>query len=729
MDEWLSFGDRRRAAREVSSGRKICDCKHQSVMSAAGRLDYWTGLDARVKIKDSAGIVRVLYFPLPNPNSKARPWKVYGSCPPLMTSHPTPTSAGSEARGDNRVLGGNEVRGEAPQVDLAPEEGRDRRLKRGICEGEGGGGGWRRKLLRRRLPDSRHPEVTGTSPWARRQHWSGSTRLHCAAMKWRGEREIPEKICRPAVSSSTIPTCENPRVGRTGFEPGSLWWDASRLTAKPPRTIVYAIPVPDIAVLRWRKGFQQILRTVLEVCERFRQSITRRVQARIQAQGGHIENFLVHAVHAAGRATSHSSAAVPRPRNISPRVVVYHSAALQKLRQMAKARLQPKQNDMRAERQHRCSSLDAWRRTEVVEHMRLMLGKNVVVCCGREQGTQDDEEWKLQSKYNVRRQIEQPKTRWEELVIEEVARKDEDWKTIKPGRVEGQRKIDEIYQADSAIGCKQSWMIMVMTMMSRGDTEEHDDPGSSGPSASYSTPSLVSIILAGRKGGIPDIECSLHREQPLAILHYRLPSSCTVWQYPTSRALCLLPRNLIFPLISHISHEIALVTMVAKLRHGKQPEYPVLKITVFVWPRAPALARRKRQERAAVKTRLCVAAQCLREAATQMALLVVSPCLWPGRRCATPRRTPKGGFTIDLCQVAPTFPNPKSNDPSSEPGSSLILVPMRVSSSARMRGRETGDPREDPRTNGFVRHDSHIRRSGVTRPGIEPGSLGWRLAG
>ncbi|KAJ8870554.1 hypothetical protein PR048_029577 [Dryococelus australis] len=36
--------------------------------------------------------------------------------------------------------------------------------------------------------------------------------------------------------------------------------------------------------------------------------------------------------------------------------------------------------------------------------------------------------------------------------------------------------------------------------------------------------------------------------------------------------------------------------------------------------------------------------------------------------------------------------------------------------------RETGDPRENPRTNGIVRHDSHMRKSGVTRPGIEPGS-------
>ncbi|KAJ8872548.1 hypothetical protein PR048_026154 [Dryococelus australis] len=40
---------------------------------------------------------------------------------------------------------------------------------------------------------------------------------------------------------------------------------------------------------------------------------------------------------------------------------------------------------------------------------------------------------------------------------------------------------------------------------------------------------------------------------------------------------------------------------------------------------------------------------------------------------------------------------------------------------------ETGDPRENPPTSGFVRHDSHLRTSGMTRPGIEPGSP-WCVA-
>ncbi|KAJ8892114.1 hypothetical protein PR048_004694 [Dryococelus australis] len=38
---------------------------------------------------------------------------------------------------------------------------------------------------------------------------------------------------------------------------------------------------------------------------------------------------------------------------------------------------------------------------------------------------------------------------------------------------------------------------------------------------------------------------------------------------------------------------------------------------------------------------------------------------------------------------------------------------------------ETGYPRGNPPVNGIVRHDSHVRESGVTRPGIEPGSPWW----
>ncbi|KAJ8866065.1 hypothetical protein PR048_033589 [Dryococelus australis] len=44
------------------------------------------------------------------------------------------------------------------------------------------------------------------------------------------------------------------------------------------------------------------------------------------------------------------------------------------------------------------------------------------------------------------------------------------------------------------------------------------------------------------------------------------------------------------------------------------------------------------------------------------------------------------------------------------------------------RAEETGDLRENPPTNGIVRHDSHMRISGVARPGIEPGSPWWEAS-
>ncbi|KAJ8869356.1 hypothetical protein PR048_030931 [Dryococelus australis] len=54
-------------------------------------------------------------------------------------------------------------------------------------------------------------------------------------MKGRGKREIPEKIRRAAASPSTIPNCENPGANRPGFERGSPWWEASRVTDQPPQ--------------------------------------------------------------------------------------------------------------------------------------------------------------------------------------------------------------------------------------------------------------------------------------------------------------------------------------------------------------------------------------------------------------------------------------------------------------------------------------------------------------
>ncbi|KAJ8882623.1 hypothetical protein PR048_014435 [Dryococelus australis] len=90
----------------------------------------------------------------------------------------------------------------------------------------------------------------------------------------------------------------------------------------------------------------------------------------------------------------------------------------------------------------------------------------------------------------------------------------------------------------------------------------------------------------------------------------------------------------------------------------------------------------------------------------------------------------------------PTCENSGVTWPRIEPGSTWweasfltsqpprALHPMRVIEVSRKqrrnkRAEETGEPRENPPTNGIVRHDSDMRKTGVTRPGIEPGSPWW----
>ncbi|KAJ8889277.1 hypothetical protein PR048_008775 [Dryococelus australis] len=41
---------------------------------------------------------------------------------------------------------------------------------------------------------------------------------------------------------------------------------------------------------------------------------------------------------------------------------------------------------------------------------------------------------------------------------------------------------------------------------------------------------------------------------------------------------------------------------------------------------------------------------------------------------------------------------------------------------------KTGDPRENPPASSIVRHDSHLRKYGVTQPGIERGSPWWEAS-
>ncbi|KAJ8885407.1 hypothetical protein PR048_011604 [Dryococelus australis] len=63
----------------------------------------------------------------------------------------------------------------------------------------------------------------------------GSEQLRGAGMSGgKGNGRSPEKTRRPTASSGTIPACEKSGVTRPGIEPGSPWWEASKLTAQPP---------------------------------------------------------------------------------------------------------------------------------------------------------------------------------------------------------------------------------------------------------------------------------------------------------------------------------------------------------------------------------------------------------------------------------------------------------------------------------------------------------------
>ncbi|KAJ8882734.1 hypothetical protein PR048_014547 [Dryococelus australis] len=88
------------------------------------------------------------------------------------------------------------------------------------------------KLRRPRPSGSRRPDKTTTFL---NQTFKKISPCMTAGIQGRGKRDIPEKIRRPAASSGTITTCENPGVTRTGVEPGPPWWEASSLTAQLPR--------------------------------------------------------------------------------------------------------------------------------------------------------------------------------------------------------------------------------------------------------------------------------------------------------------------------------------------------------------------------------------------------------------------------------------------------------------------------------------------------------------
>ncbi|KAJ8877835.1 hypothetical protein PR048_022294 [Dryococelus australis] len=86
---------------------------------------------------------------------------------------------------------------------------------------------------------SPHREHAGTCGPPPRASEDGHSRLiwSSAEVNGREKRGIPERSRRPAASSGTIPTCEDPGAVPPGIGPGLGWCEAGDLTTTPPRPL------------------------------------------------------------------------------------------------------------------------------------------------------------------------------------------------------------------------------------------------------------------------------------------------------------------------------------------------------------------------------------------------------------------------------------------------------------------------------------------------------------
>ncbi|KAJ8894650.1 hypothetical protein PR048_007314 [Dryococelus australis] len=103
--------------------------------------------------------------------------------------------------------------------------------------------------------------------WRRRARYNDTA---CFLMKRQGggKLDIPEKARRPAASSGTIPTCENPRVIRPGIEPGGVEVSAvcSYLAVNVYLTLSHKfLKLSSLADLPWRSGLVRSRSVVREV--------------------------------------------------------------------------------------------------------------------------------------------------------------------------------------------------------------------------------------------------------------------------------------------------------------------------------------------------------------------------------------------------------------------------------------------------------------------------------
>ncbi|KAJ8868728.1 hypothetical protein PR048_030267 [Dryococelus australis] len=107
-----------------------------------------------------------------------------------------------------------------------------------------------------------------------------------------------------------------------------------------------------------------------------------------------------------------------------------------------------------------------------------------------------------------------------------------------------------------------------------------------------------------------------------------------------------------------------------------------------------------------------------------------------GKREISEKTPPTSGITRHDPHMRKSESDPAGNRTREEIRTALNIEVLRADEGVEVsmeqhrneRAGETGDPRENSPTNGIVRHDSHMRKSGVTRPGIEPGSPWWDVS-
>ncbi|KAJ8872411.1 hypothetical protein PR048_026015 [Dryococelus australis] len=199
--------DRRRAAREVTNGREICDCEYQAVKSA---LTGWIVLAALVKdirkdgIKETEHVVMCSLY-------RGQPLMGWTDRDRRLARHSSNRGVGG---------GGALLRGSPLQVQLSARWDFSTPARRGS-----------------------HPYLVlvqaSTSPGARTGLPAAilaamEDSFYTAAVRVLAFGTLGVISPRKNLRLAAIPRCENPRLTPPEIEPGSPRWEASNLTTTPP---------------------------------------------------------------------------------------------------------------------------------------------------------------------------------------------------------------------------------------------------------------------------------------------------------------------------------------------------------------------------------------------------------------------------------------------------------------------------------------------------------------